>query len=99
MSIHALNRVQEAFQACLQRDEHLAQELLLYTRNELKRFTGDLPIVGHTDKDAPFLTGTFAEAQVWGWLEYQESINCGKNVPVRLSCISSERGGSGVPGI
>jgi hypothetical protein len=69
-SIHALNRVREAFQACLQRDEHLAQELLMYTRNELKRFTGDLPIVGHAGKDAPFLTGTFAEARAWGWLEF-----------------------------
>lgn len=72
--IHALNRVQEAFQACLQEDEHLAQELLMYTRNELKRFTGDLPIVGHVGKDAPFLTGTFAEAQTWGWLEFVSGV-------------------------
>jgi hypothetical protein len=58
----------------LQRDEHLARELLMYTRNELKRFTGDLPIVGHVGKDAPFLTGTFAEAQTWGWLEFVSGV-------------------------
>ncbi len=68
--IHALNRVQEAFQACLRHDEHHAQELLQHTRNELKRYTGDLPIVGHAGKDVPFLTNTFVEAQAWGWLEF-----------------------------
>lgn len=68
--IAALNRAKEAFQAGLQGDTNRAQELLWHTRNELKRLSGDLPIVGRDENaDAPFATRRFEEAQAWGWLE------------------------------
>src|SRR5262245_56624410 len=67
-------RAKEAFQVCLQGDAYLAQRFLLRTRNELKRLSGDLPIVRHNASqddqvNTPFTTRTFEEAQSWGWLE------------------------------
>lgn len=77
---HAEQLAREAFHLCLTHNIYHAQELLLRTRNELKRLSGDLPIVGHepvyentdatvNDGDVPFLTRSFEEARAWGWLE------------------------------
>ena len=77
---HAEQLAREAFHLCLIHDIYHAHELLLRAHNELKRLSGDLPIVGHeqvyenTDAtantgDVPFLTRSFGEARAWGWLE------------------------------
>ncbi len=77
---HAEELAHEAFQLCLAQDIHFAQELLLRSRTELRRLSGDLPIVGHEatfddpyitldTEESPFLTRTFDEACAWGWLE------------------------------
>ena len=77
---HAEELAREAFQICLAQDIYHAQELLFRSRNELRRLSGDLPIMGHdatsydTDaildvEESPFLTRTFDEARAWGWLE------------------------------
>jgi len=65
---------QEAFHLCLTGDIYHAQELLLRTRNALKRLSGDLPIVGYDvlmsdSVDTPFVTQSLEEARAWGWLE------------------------------
>ena len=73
---------QEAFHLCLQGELYHALEVLQRTRNELKRLSGDLPIVTHgsTREDSPnssdmhFITLTFAEAQAWGWLELASGV-------------------------
>jgi hypothetical protein len=72
----AMAQAQKAIQACLHGNVLLAQELLLQLRNELKRQSGDLPIVGYeresagtTSQERAFLTRSFAETQAWGWLE------------------------------
>lgn len=77
---HAEELAREAFHLCLAQDIYHAQELLLRTRNELRRLSGDLPIVGREvtfddsnialDREKhPFLTRSFDEARAWGWLE------------------------------
>lgn len=77
----ATARAQKAIQACLRGNVLLAQEILLQLRNELKRQSGDLPIVGYereptdiTRKERNFLTRSFAETQAWGWLELASGI-------------------------
>src|SRR5947207_10151693 len=70
----AMERAQEAWLACLNGDVDHAQELLLRTRTEVKRLSGDLPILGRIEsgdnsKSASFVTRTYAEAEAWGWLE------------------------------
>ncbi|HLJ35502.1 MAG TPA: hypothetical protein VKU38_17740 [Ktedonobacteraceae bacterium] len=77
----ATARAQKAMQACLYGNVLLAQEILLQLRNELKRQSGDLPIVSHerepadiTSKERAFLTQSFAETQAWGWLELASGI-------------------------
>lgn len=77
---HAEELARKAFHMCLTRDIYHAQEFLLRTRNELRRLSGDLPIVGReaifdnadmaldTEK-SPLLTRSFDEARAWGWLE------------------------------
>lgn len=74
-------QAQKAIQACLHGNVLLAQEILLQLRNELKRQSGDLPIVGYereptdiTRKERNFLTQSFAETQAWGWLELASGI-------------------------
>jgi len=67
-------RAQEAWKSCLDSDVYHAQELLLRTRTEIKRLSGDLPLMGHFEDDdggksASFITRTYAEAEAWGWLE------------------------------
>ena len=77
---HAEELAHEAFQICLAQNIYHAQELLLRSRNELRRLSGDLPIVGYgatfdeadiplNTEESPFLTRTFDEARAWGWLE------------------------------
>ena len=77
----ATARAQKAMQACLHGDVLLAQEILLQLRNELKRQSGDLPIMGHereptntTTEEGALLTRPFAETQAWGWLELASGI-------------------------
>lgn len=72
---------QKAIQACLHGNVVLAQEILLQLRNELKRQSGDLPIVGYeresastSSKESTFPTRSFAETQAWGWLELASGI-------------------------
>lgn len=72
-------RAQEAFHSCLQGNIYHAQELLLRVRNELKRISGDLPIVGRNTpgldlEGVPFATRCIEEAQAWGWLEMASGV-------------------------
>jgi hypothetical protein len=64
----------EAFELCLAHDVYHAQELLLRAHSDLKRLSGDLPIVGYAsdfeeEHEASFVTHTFEEACAWGWFE------------------------------
>lgn len=77
----AMVQAQTAIHACLHRNVSLAQEILLQLRNELKRQSGDLPIVRHeqesagtTGQERAFLTRSFAETQAWGSLELASGI-------------------------
>ncbi|MEO8970959.1 MAG: hypothetical protein ABI406_05070 [Ktedonobacteraceae bacterium] len=77
----AMVQAQHAIQASLHENVSLAQEILLQLRNELKRQSGDLPIVsyeresaGTTSKEGTFLTRPFVKAQAWGWLEMASGI-------------------------
>jgi len=82
---HAEALARDAFYLCLTHDIYRAQELLQRTRNELKRLSGDLPIMGHETvyhgtepsldtKESPFLTHSFEEARAWGWLEFSSGV-------------------------
>ncbi len=67
-------RAQEAWEAGLHGDVDHAQELLLRTRTEIKRLSGDLPLLSHFEsgsegKSASLITRTYEEAEAWGWLE------------------------------
>jgi hypothetical protein len=67
-------RARQAWLVGLNGDMHRAQELLLRTRTEVKRLSGDLPLLGHFEggdsgKSASLVTRTYAEAEAWGWLE------------------------------
>ena len=74
-------QAQHAIHVSLHGNVLLAQEILLQLRNELKRQSGDLPIVGSerepvgtTGNERPFFTRSFAETQAWGWLELASGI-------------------------
>ncbi len=78
---------QQAFHLSLAGDIVQAQELLLRTRNELKRLSGDLAIFGREQEmdmftEAHFATHDFAEAQAWGWLELASGVfKLAQNLP------------------
>lgn len=73
-----------AFQLSLSHDLSQAQELLQRTRTELRRNSGDLPILfstleGDNEVEANsagirFATRVFAEGRAWGWLELSSGV-------------------------
>ena len=70
----ARTRAQDAFLTSLGGNQYHAQGLLHHTYSDLKRLSGDLPIVGQSSqqeegRNISFVTQTFAEAQAWGWYE------------------------------
>ncbi len=70
----ARTRAQDAFLTSLGSNQYHAQGLLHRTYSDLKRLSGDLPIVGELSQqekgsNISFVTQTFAEAQAWGWYE------------------------------
>lgn len=79
---NAWQLAQQAFQLALHNEPYHAQELLLSVRNELKRVSGDLPIIGFVgytrtleeSTDQPFVTQSIAEARAWGWLELASGV-------------------------
>lgn len=75
----AYQHAREAFALCLANEIDHAQELLLRTRNALKRLSGDLPIFdAHPPSDEQhtmhFITYSFTEARAWGWLELTSGV-------------------------
>ena len=77
----ATGLAQEVIEAALHNNLVLAQELLLRLRNELRRQSGDLPILVHEQHDngssgngKAFVTRSFAETRAWGWLELASGI-------------------------
>lgn len=83
----ATAQAQQAIEAVLHDDLALAQELLLRLRNELKRQSGDLPILAYEQSslllndvasnrntDKRFVTRSLAETRAWGWLELASGI-------------------------
>ena len=68
----ARTRAQEAFLTSLGGDQYHAQGLLHRTYSDLKRLSGDLPIVSSLQEEGrnvSFVTQAFTEAQAWGWYE------------------------------
>nr|MBA2677765.1 hypothetical protein [Ktedonobacteraceae bacterium] len=64
----ARTRAQDAFMTSLSGNQYHAQALLHRTYSDLKRLSGDLPIVGGSSqqeagRNISFVTQTFAEAQ------------------------------------
>lgn len=77
----ATGLAQEVIEVALHNNLVLAQELLLRLRNELRRQSGDLPILDYERADDSttyngkgFVTRSFAETRAWGWLELASGI-------------------------
>ena len=65
---HATAQARTALDSCLQGETYQANALLLYTYNELKHLSGDLPIVEHNP------TYSLEEARAWGCYELASGV-------------------------